>query len=50
MNKGGFLTQCDCPCECAVDSYTRWCAQCQVEHYRKIAAQIRSEQENENTD
>jgi len=43
MNKGKFLSQCDCPCECAMDSYSRWCQMCEVEHYRKIDAQIRSE-------
>lgn len=47
MNEGGILSQCDCPCECATDSYTRWCGECLITHEKKIAAQVRSERENE---
>ena len=47
MNEGGILSQCDCPCECANDSYSRWCFDCQVFHSRIIRKQIRSEQERE---
>lgn len=47
MNEGGILSGCDCPCECATDSYTRWCLNCEVFHYKKIATQVRSEKEQQ---
>ena len=47
MNEGGYMTECDCICECITPSYSRWCFECQLFHYRKIVKQITNEHKAE---
>lgn len=47
MNIGWYLTKCECPCNCSIQSFTKWCFNCQIFHIRKINAQIRGEHAEE---
>ncbi len=46
MNKGGWMSMCDCPCGCKIPSWSRDCFMCGLFHIRLIRKRTMFEKEN----